>query len=218
MGTCRNVAIYARVSTSDQNPQLQLDALRQLAVQRGWKIVSEYVDQISGSKDRRPQLDRLMRDAHKGKLDIVICWRFDRFARSVRHLVMALDEFRALGVDFLSMNDGIDTSTPAGRFTFHVIAAVAELEREIIKERTRAGMQAAKKRGSKIGRPPASVDVEVALTMKREGKSMKEIATVLGVGVSTLYRAMTGLPKGSPDPASGRDRQPLDLQGVGRAA
>ncbi len=192
----RRVAIYARVSTSDQYPQLQLDALRQLADQRGWKIVSEYVDQISGSKDRRPQLDRLMRDAHKGRLDIVICWRFDRFARSVRHLVMALDEFRALGVDFLSMNDGIDTSTPAGRFTFHVIAAVAELERELIRERTKADMEAAKKRGAKIGRPRASLDLDTALMMKGEGKSVRDIAKALGVGVGTVYRALPK-PRGS---------------------
>jgi DNA invertase Pin-like site-specific DNA recombinase len=134
-----------------------------------------------------------MRDAHKGKLDIVICWRFDRFGRSVRHLVMALDEFRALGVDFLSMNDGIDTSTPAGRFTFHVIAAVAELEREIIRERTKAGMQAAKRRGSRIGRPRACVDMHMALQMKQQGKSVRDIAKALGVGVGTVCRA---LPKG----------------------
>ena len=130
----------------DQSVDLQLDGLRRLAEQRGWVIVGEFIDHgISGSKDRRPELDKLMATAHKGKLDAVACWQFDRFARSVRHLVLALDEFRAKGIDFISMNDGIDTSTPTGRFSFTIIAAVAELERELIRERTIAGVQAAKR-------------------------------------------------------------------------
>ena len=183
-------ALYARVSTNDQNPQLQLEALRELGGRRGWRVV-EYVDEgISGSKDRRPALDRLMTDAHKGKLDLVVCWRFDRFARSVRHLVMALDEFRAKGIDFLSVNDGIDTSTPAGRFTFHVIAAVAELERELIRERTKAGMAAARKRGARIGRPKVDFDIVKAKKLKAEGMSIRKIASALGVKATTVHRAL----------------------------
>jgi DNA invertase Pin-like site-specific DNA recombinase len=190
----RRAALYARVSTADQNTQLQLDALRELAERRGWVISGEYVDEgISGSKDRRPALDRLMADAHKGKLDVVVCWRFDRFARSVRHLVMALDEFRAKGIDFLSMHDGIDTSTPAGRFTFHVIAAVAELERELIRERTRAGMQAARRRGARIGRPKVEFDIFKARKLRAAGMSIREIAVALGVKATTIHRALQAM-------------------------
>lgn len=191
-------ALYVRVSTSDQNPQLQLDALRDLAERRGWVISGEYIDEgISGSKDRRPELDRLMRDAVKARMDVVICWRFDRFARSVRHLVMALDEFRAKGIDFLSVNDGIDTSTPAGRFTFHVIAAVAELERELIRERTKAGMAAARKRGAKIGRPRVDFDLVKAERLRAKGVSIRKIAATLKVSSATVHRGLSAGTEGN---------------------
>lgn len=187
----KRVALYARVSTAEQKPDLQLDDLRALAHQRGWKIVGEFVEQgVSGAKVRRPELDRLMKEAKKGRIDIVVCWRFDRFARSVRHLVTALDEFNARGIDFVSVNDGIDTTTPAGRFTFHVIAAVAELEREILRERVRAGMTAAKKRGKHVGRPRTRVDLARALSLRAGGKSYKAIAEILGCGVGTVHRAL----------------------------
>jgi len=151
MTTTKNVALYARTSTHDQNPGMQIDELRRVAGQRGWQVVGEYVDAgHSGAKDRRPELDRMMGDVHRGKVDTVMVWKFDRFARSVRHLVSALEDFRARNVDFVSVTDGIDTSTPAGRFTFHVISAVAELEREMIRERTRCGIAAARRRGSRI--------------------------------------------------------------------
>lgn len=118
------VASYARVSTRDQHCEMQLHGLRQMSAQRGWTVVGEFVDVgVSGSKDRRPELDKLTKAVNRGRVDVVAVWRFDRFARSVRHLVLALDEFRAKGVDFVSKEDGIDTSTPAGRFTFHVIPA-----------------------------------------------------------------------------------------------
>lgn len=190
--TNRRVALYARTSTSrDQNPAMQLEDLRRLAEQRGWQVVGEYVDVgHSGAKDRRPELDRLMRDVHAGKLNAVLCWRFDRFARSVRHLVSALDDFRARGIDFISMNDGIDTSTPAGRFTFHVIAAVAELEREIIRERVSAGLALARRRGARVGRPKVRVDLARAITLRASGKSLRNVAQELGIGAATLCRAL----------------------------
>jgi len=131
------VAIYARVSTlNGQDPQLQTRELREYADRRGWKLAGEYVDiGISGSKEKRPQLDRLMADAHKRKFDVVCVWRFDRFARSVSHLLKALETFKALGIDFVSYSEQMDTSTPAGKMVFTVLGAVAELERSLIVER-----------------------------------------------------------------------------------
>lgn len=186
------LALYARTSTAkDQSPAMQLDALRLLAAQRGWEAVEEYVDVgHSGAKEKRPALDRLMKDAMKGRLDIVICWRFDRFARSVKHLVLTLEEFRARGIEFLSVQGGIDTSTPAGRFTFHVIAAVAELERELIRERVRAGLESARARGTKLGRPRKSVDVDRLKALQGEGLSLRRIAAETGLSASSVARAL----------------------------
>jgi DNA invertase Pin-like site-specific DNA recombinase len=185
------VAIYARVSTSDQNPRMQVEELRVLASQRGWNVVGEYVDQaVSGSKDRRPELDRLMVEIHKGRVDAVAVWKLDRFSRSLRHLITTLDEFRVRGVDFVSLHDSIDTSTPTGRFTFSVIAAVAELERDTIRERTRAGIAAAKRRGVRVGRPRVEVDVDAARRLLATGGSVRSVARTLKVGASTLARAL----------------------------
>ena len=187
----KTAVIYGRVSTSEQNPDMQLHALRELAERRGWKVVGEYVDEgVSGSQERRPQLDRLMSDAHKGRMDVVLVWRFDRFARSVRHLVIALEQFRSMAIDFVSMNDGIDTSTPAGRFTFHVIAAVAELERELIRERTKAGVQAARRRGAVLGRLRAEFDLDEARRLRSKGSSIRTIADTLGVSAATVHRGL----------------------------
>jgi len=191
MSTAKHVALYARTSTHDQNPGMQVEELRRVAGQRGWQVFGEYVDAgHSGAKDRRPELDRMMGDVHRGKVEMVLVWKFDRFARSVRHLVSALDDFRARNVDFVSVTDGIDTSTPVGRFTFHVVGAVAELEREMIRERTRCGIAAARRRGSRIGRPQAWVDVLRAKTLLAGGQSLRQAARVLGIGASTLHRAI----------------------------
>jgi len=190
-GTTKRVALYARTSTHDQNPGMQVEELRRVAGQRGWEVFGEYVDAgHSGAKDRRPELDRMMGDVHRGKIDMVLVWKFDRFARSVRHLVSALDDFGARNVDFVSVHDGIDTSTPVGRFTFHVVSAVAELEREMIRERTRCGIAAARRRGSRIGRPQARVDVLRAKCLLACGQSLRQVTRVLGIGASTLHRAM----------------------------
>ena len=194
------VGLYARTSTiRDQSPEMQIHELRQVAVQRGWSVVGEYIDHgESGAKDRRPQLDKLMQQASRGKLDIVACWKFDRFARSVRHLVLALDQFGSLGVDFISLRDGIDTSTPAGRFTFHVIAAVAELERQMIRERTVAGIAAAKRKGIKLGRPQTYVNLPLVRVLLGQGRSIRSIAKELGIGATTIRRALTGTRSGAP--------------------
>lgn len=188
----KRVALYARTSTArDQRPEMQIDELRVLAQQRGWQVMGEYVDRgISGSKDRRPELDRLNSDVGKGKVDVVAVYRFDRYARSVKHLVTTLEEYRARSIDFVSLHDGIDTSTPAGRFTFHVISAVAELEREIIRERVRSGLQAARRRGEKLGRPRVNVDLTRALGLKVQGLSYRQIASKMGIGLGTLHRAI----------------------------
>jgi len=198
------VGLYARTSTSrDQDPALQIEELRQVAEQRGWTVAGEYIDRgHSGAKDRRPQLDRLMKDAAAGRLTMVCCWKFDRFARSVRHLVMALDHFRALGVDFISLRDGIDTSTPAGRFTFHVIAAVAELERELIRERTKAGIAAAKRKGTKLGRPQTYVNLPLVRVLLGQGRSIRSIAKELGVGATTIRRALKSNGSSAPKTSS----------------
>src|SRR5215475_13130364 len=155
------VAIYARVSTTNngQDPKMQTRELREYCERRGWNVAGEYVDSgISGAKDRRPELDRLMADAHKRRFDVVAVWKFDRFARSVSHLLRALDTFRVLGVEFVSLSESLDTATPAGRMVFTVLGAVAELERSLIAERVRAGLRNARAKGRKLGRPRVAVD------------------------------------------------------------
>lgn len=192
----QRVAIYARTSTArEQSPAMQLDELRRTAEQRGWTVVGEYVDHgVSGAKDRRPELDRLMADVRKGGASapgIVACWRFDRFARSVRHLVVALDEFSARGVEFVSLQDGIDTSTSIGRFTFHIVAAVAQLERDLIRGRVQAGVDAARRRGARLGRPRVRIDVDRARALLAEpGASVRNVSKLLGCGASTLAKAL----------------------------
>lgn len=185
------VCIYARCSTHDQKAHLQLDALRELAERRGWDIAEEYIDLgQSGAKDKRPALDRLLRDAHRGRFSAVCVWKLDRLARSVRHLVVLADEFKALGIDLVSTQDAIDTTTPAGRFTFHVLGAVAELERELIRERTRAGLAAARKRGVRLGRKPVRLDLDRARELRANGKSFREIAADLGVSVGKVFKGV----------------------------
>ncbi len=155
------VALYARVSTTDQSTDSQLLDLRRYVSERGWNIFTEYVDEgISGTKDSRPALNDLMNDARKRRFDVVLVWRFDRFARSTKHLILALEEFRNLGIDFVSYQENIDTSSPLGSAIFTIISAVAQLERDIIAERVKAGLRRAKEDGKKLGRPKASVDVE----------------------------------------------------------
>ena len=185
-------ALYARVSTSGhgQDVGLQLDELRQVAAQRGWTF-TEFVDEgVSGSKDRRPALDRMMADARAGKLDVVAVWRFDRFARDTRHLLTAMEEFRALGVAFVSLREQIDTSTPMGKAMFTIISAIGELERDLIRERVVAGVQRAKANGKHCGRPNVAMDLRPAIALLREGRGLKDVAAILKVSRATLRRRL----------------------------
>src|SRR5262249_45725974 len=170
---------------------MQLTALREYVIRRGWMTVAEYVDQgVSGSKDRRPALDRLMADAKRRAFDAVVVFRFDRFARSVSHLARALDEFRALGIEFVSLHEAVDTSTPMGRAIFHIAGAFAELEREIIRERVKAGIQNAKRRGRRLGRRRALVNVQEVVRMGSQGFSGRAIAKLAGVSEATVRRIL----------------------------
>ena len=189
-------AIYARVSTNNgQDPGLQTRELREYCECRKWQIAGEYVDTgICGAQDRRPQLDRMMADAHKRRFDVVAVWKFDRFARSVSHLLRALDTFRVLGIEFVSLSEAIDTATPAGRMVFTVLGAVAELERSLIVERVKAGLRNARAKGKRLGRPRVSVDAHRIATLRAQGLGWKKIASKMGIGVGTLYRC---IPSGS---------------------
>ncbi len=180
------VAIYYRVSTADQSPQAQVRELRTYAERRRVRYIEEYVETASGVARSRPELDRLMADVRKRKVDLVLVWAFDRFARSTRQLVEALEEFGELGVDFVSYTQQIDTTTPAGKLTFSVLAAIAEFERELIRERVRAGMASAKARGKHVGRrriPMAKQNR--ARHLREQGLSFRKIASELGVSPGT---------------------------------
>ena len=186
-------ALYMRVSTKGhgQTTDTQALALREYAERRGFEIASEYRDEgISGSKDSRPALDRLMKDARTRKFDVVIVARFDRFARSVSHLLRALEEFSHLGVDFVSLSESIDTSTPMGKMIFTVLGAVAELERNLIKERVHMGISRARKQGKRLGRPKRVFDREKAQTML-QSMSVREVARQLGVSRGVVDRALS---------------------------
>jgi DNA invertase Pin-like site-specific DNA recombinase len=191
----KRCALYLRVSTGDQNADLQRNELVEYCQWRRWEIVETYSDTLSGAKDRRPALDRLMADARRGKFDCVAVWRFDRFARSTSHLLRALEEFQSLGIDFVSLRESIDTSTATGKMVFTVLAAVAELERCTIRERVMAGQKAAKRRGVRFGRPSVEVDTDHVLKLRKEGLSWRAVAEATGVPKDTLIRhvAMEGL-------------------------
>lgn len=185
------VALYARVSTTDQRPEVQLHALRSYAGARSLGVADEYVDHgVSGAKTRRPALDRLLADARRRRFDVLAVTKLDRLARSVRHLTTLAGELEALGVDLVVLDQAIDTTTPSGRLLFHTLAAVAEFERDLIRERVSAGMQAARRRGSRLGRPQAlaTEQIERLVRLHRLGHSQRAIAQALGVGKGTIAR------------------------------
>ena len=187
------VAIYARVSGNGQNPEMQIKELQAYCRSRGWKIVGEYSDRTSGALDSRPELNRLMADANHRRFDVVAVWKFDRFARSVSHLLRALETFRALGIEFLSLSENVCTSTPAGKMVFTVLGSVAELERSLIGERVRAGLRNAKANGVRLGRPPLrELSIAEVRQLKRERRktreSFKGLAQRYGISVWTAFQ------------------------------
>ena len=193
----KRAAIYARVSTNNgQNPEMQLEEVRQYCSRREMTIVREYVDRgISGTKEHRPALDQLIADCRRRTVDCVVVYRYDRFARSLRQLVNALEEFRALGIDFVSLHEGVDTSTPNGRLVFGIFASIAEFERELIRDRVRSGIALAKSHGKRLGRPRVVVDRLRIATLRKEGRSWAEVCDALGISKGTAQRAVHCLPK-----------------------
>jgi len=190
-------AIYARVSTTNhgQDVSMQTRELREYRERRGWTIGGEYVDEgISGAKEKRPQLDRLMADAHRRRFDVVVVWKFDRFARSVSHLLHALDTFRTLGIEFASLSESLDTATPAGRMVFTVLGAVAELERSLIVERVKAGLRNARTKGKKLGRPRVNVNPATVASLRASGASWSVVCEKTGLTKGTAQRALHSLP------------------------
>lgn len=180
-------ALYARVSTTEQTCDNQLLELRQYCAARGWRVWREFVDQgVSGAKDRRPALDDLIAHARRRRFDIVVCWRLDRLGRNLRHLVMLLEELRDLGVGFVSLGEGIDLATPAGRLQLHILAALAEFERSRIQERVRAGLARVRAQGRRLGRPIQPIPL--ARLQAVNGLSVRAAANQLQVSRSTLQR------------------------------
>src|ERR1700704_3955779 len=169
---------------------MQTRELREYAERRGWTVAGEYVDiGISGPKEKRPELDRLMTDAHRRRFDAVIVWKFDRFARSVSHLLRALETFKAQGIEFVSFSEQLDTSTPAGKLVFTVLGAVAELERSLIVERVKAGLRNARSKGKSLGRPKRILDAAKVASLRSQGASWRKIARQLGISSRTARRA-----------------------------
>ncbi len=187
----KRVAIYVRVSTKDQSVDMQLNDLERYSRERGLNDFKIYEDSgVSGTKETRPALTELMDDAKKRKFDIVLVWRFDRFARSTKHLVTALYEFRNLGIDFISYQENIDTSSPLGEAIFTIISAMSKLERDIIAERVKGGLRKARANGKRLGRPESEVDTDKIVEYKKQGKSIREIAKEMGIHRSKVERTL----------------------------
>jgi len=187
----KRVAIYVRVSTKDQSVDMQLNDIEGYSKERGLNIFNIYKDSgVSGTKETRPALGELMNDAKKRKFDMVLVWRFDRFARSTKHLVTALHEFRHLGIDFISFQENIDTSSPLGEAIFTIISAMSKLERDIIAERVKGGLRKAKANGKKLGRPKNIVDTEKVIEYRKQNKSIRQIASELGLSRGSVERTL----------------------------
>jgi DNA invertase Pin-like site-specific DNA recombinase len=170
---------------------MQLSDLREYASRRGWEVFAEYIDNgVSGAKESRPELNRLMTDAHRRHFDVVLCWKVDRFGRSLKHLVNALADLDSYGIAFVSLRDNLDLSTPSGRLMFQIIGAMAEFERSLIQERVRAGLRNAKLRGKTLGRPPLALDCDRIARLRASGASIREISAQLEVSTATVHKVL----------------------------
>ncbi len=186
------VATYSRVSTQDQSVDMQRFDLQRYCEQRRFEVYREYCDHgVSGSKDHRPALNELMADARKRKFDVVLVWRFDRFARSVEHLIKALEKFGSLKIDFISLQEQFDTSTPIGQAMFTIIGVMAQLERDIIRERVKAGLERARANGVRLGRPTAEAQSDQVKVLREQGLSLGDIADRLKCSRSTVRRRLS---------------------------
>ena len=186
----KKVAVYARISTADKHQDLetQLLPLREFTSARGWQTYEIYTDVMSGAKESRPSLDQLMQDARRRKFDVVLVYRFDRFARSTKQLINSLELFSSLGIDFISYQEAVDTSTPAGKAMFTMISAFAELEKSIIAERVRSGLERARTQGKRLGRPKKSLRLQELINLRLKGFSLRKIEEATGVSRATLHR------------------------------
>jgi DNA invertase Pin-like site-specific DNA recombinase len=185
------VAIYGRVSTDGQSVDLQVNELREYAARRNWHIVEEYLDVgVSGTKESRPALNRLMTDARQRKFDILLVWKIDRFGRSLKHLVNSLAELENVGVAFVSLRDSLDLSSPAGRLMAQLLGAISEFERSLITERVRAGIRNARNRGRRLGRPRLEIDQARISRLRANGASLRGISEQLGISLGSVHRAL----------------------------
>jgi DNA invertase Pin-like site-specific DNA recombinase len=189
----KRVAIYTRVSTQDQSVKGQDYELQQFAKNRGWIVTRIYTDKKSGAATSRPALDELMADCRKCKVDAVLVWKFDRFARSLRHLVTALEEFKRLGIDFVSATEGVDTTVPSGELVFQIFGAIAQFERALISERVKAGLAEAIRNGKKVGRPAiktlSAAEIRKIRAARRRGVTLKKLSTQFGASMWAVYQA-----------------------------
>src|SRR5689334_19313700 len=198
--TMKRAALYLRVSTLDQHPENQLHDLKALAESRGFQVVQTYEDRSSGARASRPGLDRLMSDARQGKFQVLVIWACDRLARSVTHFLQVLDEMNHLGIEFVSFREQLDTGGPLGRAMVVIISAIAELERNLIVERVKAGLRRARLEGRRIGRPSLGVDREALGRDRERGLSLTELAELHHVSKSTVGRALNQARRGVPKP------------------
>ena len=190
----KRAALYMRVSTVEQHPETQLHDLRQMAAQRGFEIVKEYTERISGAKAKRPGLDAMMADGRRGRFDVVLVWASDRIARSTKHFLDVLDELNRINIEYVSFRENIDTAGPLGRAIVVIIGAIAELERSLIVERVRAGMRRARLEGQRIGRAPLVLDDEAIQQDRRQGQSIRQIARGHSVSTATIQRVLRKQP------------------------
>lgn len=192
MGKTKRAALYVRVSTFDQSTKAQETELNTFAAARGWSISRVYADRISGTKTSRPELDELMKDCRQRKVDVVLVWKFDRFARSLRHLVTALEEFKRLGIDFISATEGVDTTIPSGELVFQIFGAIAQFERALISERVKSGLSEAKRNGVQLGRPPikrlSEAEIKQIRSARAKGIPLRTISKRLGASLWAVHQ------------------------------